>query len=263
MNIIEREKDSIKIRRAGKVIFSLAFMALLSVGLSFSHSEAAERKSDTAVKSTSAERKHDAVVKKSSAEKEKKLSANELKKAKKGKEASPSEKIERAVKWAIEIADDPTHGYSQGNANATADCPYTGSREGPDYDCSSLIYHALDYAGFDIIAAWKKNPAYHEWYKGTQSTGDADTVWEDLQVIGGFTKYSWDEIKNNLRRGDILCVPEHHIAFYIGDGLTVEARGIHNPRGGHWRTGDQGGEIDFYDAFDNRGWTEVYRYTGK
>ena len=83
-----------------------------------------------------------------------------------------------------------------------------------------------------------------------------------MQKIGGFTKYSWAEVKDNLQRGDILCRPEAHVAIYIGNGKTVEARGVNNPKGGEYRTGDQGGEIDCYSAY-GRGWTEVYRYTGK
>ena len=175
--------------------------------------------------------------------------------------AVPDNPMERAVEWAIQIAENPIHGYSQGAENATPSCPYTGSREGPDYDCSSLVYHALDHAGFDIIAAWRKNPACWSRYNGTQETGDADTIWPDLQAIGGFAKYRWLDVKDDLRRGDILCDPEHHVAFYIGNGKTVEARGVNNPRGGDWRTGDQGGEIDFYSPY-GRGWTEVYRYVG-
>ena len=170
--------------------------------------------------------------------------------------------MEKAVQWAIAIAKDPVHGYSQGEENATESHPYTGSRESPDYDCSSLVYHALDYAGFDIIAAWQQNPAYWNRYHGQQETGDADTIWTDLQVIGGFTRYAWNDIKDHLNRGDILCTPKHHVAIYIGDGKTVEARGVNNPRGGDWVTGDQGGEIDIYEAY-GRGWTEVYRFTKK
>ena len=170
--------------------------------------------------------------------------------------------MEKAVVWALQIAADSRHGYSQGAENATANNPYTGSREGPDYDCSSLVYHALEHAGFPVIAAWQKNPDYYKLYNGKQLTGDADTIWPDLQKIGGFTKYSWAEVKDNLQRGDILCRPEAHVAIYIGDGKTVEARGVNNPKGGKYRTGDQGGEIDCYSAY-GRGWTEVYRYTGK
>ncbi|SDG68890.1 NlpC/P60 family protein [Selenomonas sp. WCT3] len=176
--------------------------------------------------------------------------------------ASQQPDMEKAVQWAMSIADDPRHGYSQGAENATASCPYTGSREGPDYDCSSLVYHALDHAGFPIIAAWQKNPDFYRLYNGKQETGDADTIWPDMQRIGGFTRYSWAAVKDDLKRGDILCKPDAHVAIYIGNGKTVEARGVNNPRGGSWRTGDQGGEIDYYSAY-GRNWTEVYRYTGK
>ena len=161
-------------------------------------------------------------------------------------------RVEAAVQWAIEIAEDETHGYSQGAENATAYNPYTGSREGPDYDCSA----------FNIIDNWHKNPAYMSRYQGRQYSGDADTIWDDLRVDGGWEKYSWAEIKDNLQRGDILCLPKHHVAIYMGDGKTVEARGVNNPKNqGHYETGDQGGEIDFYEA-QGRGWTEVYRYVG-
>ena len=171
-------------------------------------------------------------------------------------------RIERYVLWAEAIARDPVHGYSQGAENATAKNPYTGSREGPDYDCSALVYHALQYAGFDMIGAWQKNPDYMKLYNGKQFSGDADTIWPDMQRLGGFKKFTWDEIKNNLQRGDIVCDPTRHVAIYIGGGLTVEARGVNNPKGGDYKTGDQGGEIDIYNV-ENRGWKEVYRYVGK
>lgn len=172
-------------------------------------------------------------------------------------------RVESAVSWAIDIANNPACGYSQGAENATPARPYTGSREGPDYDCSSLVYHAFQQAGFDIIGAWEKNPAYMARYGGRQLSGDADTIWADLQTLGGWQKFSWAQVCNDLRRGDILCRPQFHVAIYMGDGLTVEARGVNNPKNqGHYETGDQGGEIDFYEA-QGRGWTEVYRYVGK
>ena len=172
---------------------------------------------------------------------------------------APNEKIEVAIDWAVGIANDNSHGYSQGAGIGK----YTGSRESPDYDCSSLVYHALQYAGFEIIDQWHKNPECYSRYNGEQYSGDADTIWMDLEPLGGWTKYSWNEVKDNLMRGDILCIPEKHVAFYIGNGQTVEARGVNNPKNqGHYETGDQGGEIDIYNA-QGRGWLEVYRYTGK
>ena len=169
--------------------------------------------------------------------------------------------VEDAVQWAIDIANDQTHGYSQGAENATDWRPYTGSREGVDYDCSSLVYHAFNHAGFNIIENWHKNPLYMSRYDGRQYTGDADTIWDDLSADGGWVKYNWSDVADNLIRGDILCAPQRHVAIYIGDGMTVEARGVNSPKGGSYATGDQGGEIDFYSAY-NRGWTEVYRYVG-
>ena len=54
--------------------------------------------------------------------------------------------INAAVHWAIEIALDDTHGYSQAN------------RYGPDYDCSSFIAAALIHGGFNVPATmWTGN----------------------------------------------------------------------------------------------------------
>lgn len=172
-------------------------------------------------------------------------------------------RVEKSVQWAINIANDQSHGYTQGEVNATPSRPYTGSREGPDYDCSALVYHAFQQGGFHIIDNWRKNPECEFRYRNKQKSGDADTIWTDL-IAGdkGWRKYVWAEVKDNLQRGDILCIPKVHVAIYIGDGKTVEARGVNNPKGGDWATGDQGGEIDFYDAYD-REWIEVYRYVGK
>ena len=171
-------------------------------------------------------------------------------------------RVEKSVQWAIDIANDQTHGYTQGEVNSTPSRPYTGTREGPDYDCSSLVYHAFQYGGFHIIDKWRNNPKYELRYNGKQKSGDADTIWEDLSKGDkGWRKYGWNDVKDKLQRGDILCLPKVHVAIYIGDGMTVEARGVNNPKGGDWATGDQGGEIDFYSAYE-RGWTEVYRYVG-
>ena len=45
---------------------------------------------------------------------------------------------ESAVQWAVKIANDQSHGYSQ------------QSRYGPDYDCSSLALSAFKQAGVPI-----------------------------------------------------------------------------------------------------------------
>ena len=51
--------------------------------------------------------------------------------------SAASDVVERAISWAVAIANDNSHGYSQ------------QSRWGPDYDCSSLVIAAFKYAGVD------------------------------------------------------------------------------------------------------------------
>ena len=55
------------------------------------------------------------------------------------------------------------------------------------------------------------------------------------------------------------------MAIYIGNGKTVEARGVNNPKGGEYRTGDQGGEeIDCYSVPMGGAGREVgHRYTAQ
>ena len=49
--------------------------------------------------------------------------------------------IESAVNWALTIAQDNNHGYSQDN------------RWGPDYDCSSFVITAYEQAGVKVKSA--------------------------------------------------------------------------------------------------------------
>ncbi len=171
---------------------------------------------------------------------------------------APDPRVEKAVLWAQSIAKDASHGYSQGAENASAKHPYTGSREGPDYDCSSLVYHAFTAGGFPVIDAWQKSEAFMKRYAGQQYSGDSDTLRDDLPASGPFEIIPYKEGVMKLQRGDVLYA-KGHVAIYIGDGKTVEARGVQNPRGGDWVTGDQGGEIDFYEAA-GRPWLEIYRF---
>ena len=49
--------------------------------------------------------------------------------------------IEKAVSWALDIANDPKHGYDQ------------IKRWGDDYDCSSLVISAFEQAGAKVKTA--------------------------------------------------------------------------------------------------------------
>lgn len=142
--------------------------------------------------------------------------------------SASSTKLENAVQFAINVANDPECGYDQDN------------RWGPDYDCSSLIYTAFHNAGFNV--------PYGEGYTGTMRA--------DFTAYGEFEAWdgSYGEDASKLQRGDI-CVREKditvngkiyhaHALLYIGNNQQVAAHQneLHSGKGG--KTGDQGNEID-------------------
>jgi len=140
--------------------------------------------------------------------------------------------IEKALEWAVSIANDNSHGYSQAN------------RQGPDYDCSSLVVNALKKAGLNT-----GNASY---------TGNMKS---ELTKCG-FTWIEWSQINNvsNLQRGDILLHRTSsggHTEFYLGNNQNV---GAHSDRG-YPQTGDQTGtEISVCSYwYDN--WNGVLRYS--
>ena len=138
--------------------------------------------------------------------------------------------VERAVQWAIDIANDNTHGYDQ------------GSRNGPDYDCSSLVWHSLHNAGFNV---------------GSYAFNTDGMI--SILPSAGFTRHS-PVVLNELQRGDILW-RDGHTEIYIGNQQCVGAHSneFGGTRGG--RTGDQTGrEISVGDFYNN--WTAYYRYEG-
>ena len=93
------------------------------------------------------------------------------------------------VTWAVSIANDPAHGYDQGN------------RHGPDYDCSSLVAYALRAAGYDV-------PIFSTY-----------TQRGILQNIG-FVQLPFDA--SILQPGDILWA-EEHTEIYVGNNEAVGA----------------------------------------
>ena len=143
-----------------------------------------------------------------------------------------SGKIEQAVRWAIGIANDNSHGYDQAH------------RTGPDYDCSSLVTIALKKAGFNI------------------DVGTTSTMLGQLLGIG-FSDVTSSVNRGtgaNMRRGDVLLKPGAHTAMYIGDGKIVHAR--INEFGGitGGKTGDQTGDEIAVTPYHNHPWTYVLRY---
>lgn len=68
--------------------------------------------------------------------------------------------IEKAVTWAVQIANDNSHGYDQGN------------RWGPDYDCSSLVISAFRQAGVPLSCTYTGNMRADMLAKGFREVND-------------------------------------------------------------------------------------------
>ena len=141
--------------------------------------------------------------------------------------------INNATAWAVNIANDNSHGYDQ------------IGRWGPDYDCSSLVISAYEQAGVKVKEAGAT-------YTGNMRNAFVKCGFEAIPYKKGMTLY----------KGDVLLNEKHHTALYIGDGQIVQASS--NEKGGIYngKDGDQTGrEIAtgrFYEY--SKGWDYVLRY---
>ena len=140
--------------------------------------------------------------------------------------------IESAVNWAVGIARDDSHGYDQIH------------RQGPDYDCSSLVINAYEQAGVPV----KENGAT---YTGNMRAAFTKCGFKAIAYAKGMT----------LKRGDVVLNERHHTLLYLGNGKMVQASS--SEKGGiTGTTGDQTGrEIyvgNFYEF--SKGWDYVLRY---
>ncbi len=143
-----------------------------------------------------------------------------------------STSLDDAIDWAVSIASDDTHGYSQ------------NTRWGnPNYDCSSLVISAWEAAGVPV----------HSQY-GATYTGDMKNA---FLASGKFEWIPGPVDPNTLQPGDVLLNEEVHTELYIGNGQNV---GAHANRDG--ADGDSSGtEISVTDYWDDN-WDGILRYTG-
>lgn len=107
-------------------------------------------------------------------------------------------KTEKAVTWAIEIANDPAHGYDQDN------------RWGPDYDCSSLVISAWQQAGVPVKT------------KGATYTGNMKSVFLSCGFKDVTSKVNLST-GSGMKRGDVLLNIASHTVMHIGNGQVVSA----------------------------------------
>ena len=117
--------------------------------------------------------------------------------------------IEKAVKWAIDIANDNAHGYDQVRRNS------------PDFDCSSFVATALNYGGFNVpIVAYTGNLLKHL-----------------LSV--GFKQVS---VSAKRERGDIFLTPYKHVVLCVDSEHIVHASINEKGTTKGGKTGDQTGK---------------------
>lgn len=143
-----------------------------------------------------------------------------------GKLRSFNKSIQSAMDWAINIANDNSHGYSQ------------QTRWGnPNYDCSSLVISAYEAAGVPVKAV------------GASYTGNMRAAFTKV----GFECYDFGKVQ--LQPGDVL-LRNGHTEMYVGDGKNVGAHSNYDCSNGD----SSGNEISVSNTGNN--WTWVLRYKG-
>ena len=137
--------------------------------------------------------------------------------------------IMKAVQFMIDIANDNTHGYDQTHRN------------GPDYDCSSLVGTALHEAGFDVSP--------YSW------TGNLEA---QLRAVG------FVDCKAPWLPGDVHLNTAHHVCMSISNTHIAQASINEKGTVTGGKTGDQTGrEIYIRDYYEySRGWDMHLRYVG-
>lgn len=140
--------------------------------------------------------------------------------------------IEKAISWAIGIAEDNAHGYDQIN------------RWGPNYDCSSLLITAFQNAGVPV----KTNGAT---YTGDMADGFIKSGFLSIPFTSGM----------ELVRGDVLLA-NGHTEMYIGNNQNVGAHINENGETTGGTTGDQTGNEISVTNYYNGNWHTVLRLPG-
>ena len=153
-------------------------------------------------------------------------------------------RVEKAVRFMIEIAQDSSHGYDQNQR--------WGERG--DYDCSSLTITAFEKAGFPVKSK------YNASYTGNMKQAFLNCGFKDVKNAVNIATGA------GLIRGDVLLNEVHHVAVYIGNGLIVQASINELGRATGGRPGDQTGyeiNISKYKNYHRGGWDSVLRYDEK
>lgn len=141
--------------------------------------------------------------------------------------------IEKAVAWAIDTANDNSHGYSQAD------------RWGPDYDCSSFVISAYEQAGLSLREAGAS-------YTGNMRGAFLRCGFVDVTTQVGLTS------GYGIQAGDVLLNYSAHTCIAVGGGKVANCRTSE----GHPQAGDQSGNEIRIQAYWNFPWNCVLRYKG-
>lgn len=137
---------------------------------------------------------------------------------------------EKAVLWAINIANDNSHGYSQVD------------RWGPDYDCSSFVIQAYEQAGIPLRKA------------GASYTGNMRNAFLACGFID-VTQSCKLSSGSGIKAGDVLLNYSAHTCLSIGNGKVANCR----TNEGHPQSGDQSGNEIRIQSYWNFPWNCVLR----
>lgn len=149
------------------------------------------------------------------------------------------QRIEKAISWMEDTANDDSHGYCQDHRWGT---------DG-DYDCSSAVITAWENAGVPVKT---KGATYTGNMLGVFTANGFEVVTHEVDLNSG----------SGLKRGDVLLNTTHHTAMYCGDGNEVEASINEKGTAHGGQPGDQTGKEFLIRSYRNYPWTHVLRYTG-
>lgn len=149
--------------------------------------------------------------------------------------------VENAVKFALAVATDDSHGYDQ---------IYRWGERG-DYDCSSLVITAYEQAGVPV----KSNGAT---YTGNMKSVFCKTGFSNVTSLVNLNTGA------GLKRGDVLLNEAHHTAMVVTNGGGTIVHASINENGGvrNGKPGDQTGKEICTRSYYNKPWDCVLRYTG-
>ncbi|QDK71948.1 NlpC/P60 family protein [Lactococcus protaetiae] len=133
------------------------------------------------------------------------------------------------VYWCTEVS----LGYDQSNR--------WDIRDGGETDCSALVIHCLQEAGF--------------------TTGEASYTGNMRSAL---TANGWTVVANNgsPQTGDILLNDVNHVAVYIGNGKLAQASGDENGQISGGQAGDQTGRETNVSSYYNYPWDCYLRWSG-